>query len=79
MLVDVHNLTLVTDMFVGFHLVEGWDVILGSVFNHFGLPENGTFIKICIATAPVFMDFCIKFWIFNHLTRFSLPFITTHS
>jgi len=67
----VFLLILVTDMFVGFHSVEGWDVILGSVFNHFGLPENDTFIKSFIATVPVFMDSCIKFWIFNYLTRFS--------
>ncbi|WAL59936.1 hypothetical protein [Thermocoleostomius sinensis] len=67
----VFLLILVTDMFVGFHSVEGWDVILVSVFNHFGLPENDTFIKSFIATVPVFMDSCIKFWIFNYLTRFS--------
>lgn len=67
----VFLLILVTDMFVGFHSVEGWDVILVSVFNHFGLPENDTFIKSFIVTVPVFMDSCIKFWIFNYLTRFS--------
>lgn len=67
----VFLLILVTDMFVGFHSVEGWDVILASVFHHFGLPENDTFIKSFIATVPVFMDSCIKFWIFNYLTRFS--------
>uniref|UniRef100_B8HPN4 CemA family protein n=1 Tax=Cyanothece sp. (strain PCC 7425 / ATCC 29141) TaxID=395961 RepID=B8HPN4_CYAP4 len=64
-------LILLTDMFVGFHSVEGWEVILGGVMQHFSLPENDIFVKSFIATVPVIMDACIKFWIFNFLTRSS--------
>ncbi|MBO3460187.1 hypothetical protein G7B40_000395 [Aetokthonos hydrillicola Thurmond2011] len=62
---------LVTDMFVGFHSAEGWDVLLQNFTHHFGLPENEAAIKTFIATVPVIMDSCIKFWIFSYLTRFS--------
>ncbi|MBI4782421.1 MAG: CemA family protein [Oscillatoriophycideae cyanobacterium NC_groundwater_1537_Pr4_S-0.65um_50_18] len=62
---------LVTDIFVGFHSAEGWDVILAGIAEHLGVPENKAAINLFIATVPVFMDSCIKFWIFNFLTRYS--------
>lgn len=62
---------LVTDMFVGFHSAEGWDVLLEAMAHHFGLPESKVFISSFIATVPVIIDSCIKFWIFNYLTRYS--------
>ena len=62
---------LITDIFVGFHSAEGWEVILESILGHFGLPESKVFINGFIATVPVFIDSCIKFWIFNYLTRYS--------
>lgn len=62
---------LVTDIFVGFHSAEGWEVILEGVFHHFGLPESKVFINGFIATVPVFIDACVKFWIFSYLTRYS--------
>ncbi len=62
---------LITDMFVGFHSAEGWDVILGGITHHFGLPESQVLNKSFIATIPVIADSCIKFWIFNYLTRYS--------
>ncbi|HHP7245625.1 MAG TPA: hypothetical protein ACFE0H_13155 [Elainellaceae cyanobacterium] len=39
--------------------------------HHFGLPERPNAINLFIATVPVMMGSCIKFWIFNYLTRFS--------
>lgn len=62
---------LITDIFVGFHSAEGWEVILEGLSHRFGLPESKVIIYSFIATVPVFMDSCIKFWIFNYLTRFS--------
>lgn len=69
--VKVFIFILVTDMFVGFHSAEGWSVILNGVGRHFGLPENEAAVGMFIATVPVFLDSCIKFWIFSYLTRFS--------
>lgn len=62
---------LLTDMFVGFHSAEGWEVILEGVIHHFSLPESKVFINGFIATVPVIIDACIKFWIFSYLTRYS--------
>lgn len=62
---------LVTDMFVGFHSAEGWEVLLQGVTRHFGLPENPAAVNTFIATVPVIIDSCIKFWIFSYLTRYS--------
>lgn len=62
---------LITDMFVGFHSAEGWEVILEGILHHFGLPESKVFINGFIATVPVMIDACIKFWIFSYLTRYS--------
>lgn len=69
--VKVFLFILVTDMFVGFHSAEGWEVILEGVTDHFGLPESKAFINGFIATVPVVIDSCIKFWIFSYLTRYS--------
>ncbi len=60
---------LLTDIFVGFHSAEGWEVILGSIFSHFGLPENRQFIYLFIATFPVILDSFFKLLIFNYFTR----------
>jgi CemA family len=69
--VKVFLFILVTDMFVGFHSAEGWEVILGGLATHLGLPESKTAIYGFIATVPVIMDSIVKFWIFSYLTRYS--------
>ncbi len=60
---------LLTDMFVGFHSAEGWEVIIESTFGHFGLPESRNFVFLFIATVPVIMDSVFKLLIFNYFTR----------
>ncbi|MCS7030634.1 MAG: hypothetical protein NZL92_03750 [Gloeomargarita sp. SKYG116] len=62
---------LVTDLFVGFHSVEGWEVLLETLSEHFGLTPNRRLIYTFIATVPVVLDAMIKFWIFNYLNRSS--------
>lgn len=69
--VKVFLFILVTDMFVGFHSAEGWEVLLEGVAHHFGLPESRVAINTFIATVPVMMDSVIKFWIFTYLTQYS--------
>ncbi|MFN5515764.1 MAG: CemA family protein [Cyanobacteriota bacterium] len=69
---DVANVfifILLTDVFVGFHSAEGWEVILGSLMAHVGLTENRTFIFLFIATVPVLLDSLFKLLIFNYFTR----------
>ncbi|WP_448381126.1 CemA family protein [Gloeomargarita sp.] len=62
---------LVTDLFVGFHSVEGWEVLLETLSHHFGITPNRSAIYTFIATVPVILDAAIKFWIFNYLSRSS--------
>jgi hypothetical protein len=69
--VKVFLFILITDMFVGFHSAEGWEVLLEGVAHHFGLPESRVAINTFIATVPVMMDSVIKFWIFTYLTQYS--------
>lgn len=70
-LTKVFLFILVTDMFVGFHSAEGWEVLLEGVLHHLGLSESKVFVNGFIATIPVVLDSCIKFWIFSYLTRYS--------
>ncbi|APB32419.1 CemA family protein [Gloeomargarita lithophora Alchichica-D10] len=62
---------LVTDLFVGFHSAEGWEVLLETLSLHFGFTPNRAAIYAFIATIPVILDSAIKFWIFNYLSRSS--------
>lgn len=62
---------LVTDLFVGFHSAEGWEVLLETLSHHFGFAPNRSAIYAFIATVPVILDSAIKFWIFNYLSRSS--------
>ena len=62
---------LVTDLFVGFHSAEGWEVLLETLSEHFGFTPNRSAIYAFIATVPVIWDSAIKFWIFNYLSRSS--------
>ena len=62
---------LLTDMFVGFHSAEGWEVLLSNSFEHFGLAENPKFNGLFIATIPVIMDSTFKLLIFNYFSRSS--------
>ncbi|MEH2381732.1 MAG: hypothetical protein V7K27_23070 [Nostoc sp.] len=69
--VKVFIFILITDIFVGFHSAEGWEVLLEGIGYHFGLPESKVVIHTFIATVPVMMDSVIKFWIFTYFTQFS--------
>jgi len=69
---------LFTDVFVGFHSPHGWEVILGGVSRHLGLPENHDFIFLFIATFPVILDTVFKYWIFRYLNRISPSAVATY-
>jgi hypothetical protein len=69
---------LFTDVFVGFHSPHGWEVILESSLEHFGLPQNHSFINMFIATFPVMLDTVIKYWIFRYLNQISPSAVATY-
>jgi hypothetical protein len=68
---------LFTDIFVGFHSPHGWEVILESLANHFGLPADERFTYLFIATFPVILDTIFKYWIFRYLNQISPSAVAT--
>ncbi len=71
-------LILLTDVFVGFHSPHGWEVILETTLEHFGLPPNQNFISMFIATFPVMLDTVFKYWIFRYLNQISPSAVATY-
>lgn len=69
---------LVTDVFVGFHSPHGWEVIMDTAFEHFGIPTNQSFINMFIATFPVMLDTVFKYWIFRYLNQISPSAVATY-
>nr|AYW12069.1 chloroplast envelope membrane protein [Burmannia disticha] len=62
---------LVTDLWIGFHSTHGWELIIGSVYNDFGLSQNDQIISGLVSTFPVILDTIVKYWIFHYLNRVS--------
>lgn len=69
---------LFTDVFVGYHSPHGWEVLLGGLARHLGIPENQEAIFAFIATFPVFLDTLFKYWIFRYLNRVSPSAVATY-
>jgi CemA family len=69
---------LLTELLVGFHSLNGWEVFLKSLLERFGLPENEEFIMLCIATFPVLLDTAFKYWIFRYLNKLSPSTVVTY-
>jgi hypothetical protein len=63
---------------VGFHSPHGWEVIMETVLDHFGLPANQSFINMFIATFPVMLDTVFKYWIFRYLNQISPSAVATY-
>ncbi|WP_323374551.1 proton extrusion protein PcxA [Nostoc commune] len=68
---------LFTDMFVGFHSPEGWEVLLAGLAEHLGLPASRNLIFFFIATFPVILNTIFKYWIFRYLSRLSPSALAT--
>ena len=68
---------LSTDIFVGFHSPEGWEVIVEGLIEHLGLPANKTIVFFFIATFPVILNTIFKYWIFRYLSRLSPSALAT--
>ncbi|MBN3897654.1 MAG: proton extrusion protein PcxA [Nostoc sp. NOS(2021)] len=68
---------LFTDIFVGFHSPDGWEVILEGLAEHLGLPASKNAIFFFIATFPVILNTIFKYWIFRYLSRLSPSALAT--
>jgi len=69
---------LVTDLLVGYHSSNLWELFFQFWFNHYGLPENQTGIFLLVATFPVLLDVLFKYLIFRHLNRASPATVATY-
>lgn len=69
---------LLTDPCVGFHSPHGWELSVGSSFEHFGLAPNKYAISCFVSTFPVILDTVFKYRIFRHLNRTSPSIVATY-
>nr|YP_009341885.1 envelope membrane protein [Aletris spicata]ALV25519.1 envelope membrane protein [Aletris spicata] len=69
--IKAFSILLVTDLWIGFHSTHGWELIMGLVYNDFGLAHNNQIISGLVSTFPVILDTIVKYWIFHYLNRLS--------
>nr|YP_009549024.1 chloroplast envelope membrane protein [Calciphilopteris ludens]AYW15999.1 chloroplast envelope membrane protein [Calciphilopteris ludens] len=72
------SILLLTDLCVGFHSPHGWEILVESFFEHFGLTPNRYVIPRFVSTFPVILDTLFKYWIFRHLNRTSPSIVATY-
>jgi hypothetical protein len=69
---------LITDLLVGYHSPNIWELFFEFIFNHYGIPESQTVIFLLVATLPVLLDVLFKYLIFRHLNRSSPATVATY-
>nr|UUL71753.1 chloroplast envelope membrane protein [Allium wallichii] len=69
--IKAFSILLVTDLWIGFHSTHGWELMIGSIYNDFGLAHNEPIISGLVSTFPVILDTIVKYWIFRFLNRVS--------
>nr|YP_010916417.1 chloroplast envelope membrane protein [Tillandsia tectorum]WIL92694.1 chloroplast envelope membrane protein [Tillandsia tectorum] len=69
--IKAFSILLVTDLWIGFHSTHGWELIIGSFYNDFGLAHNDQIISGLVSTFPVILDTIVKYWVFHYLNRVS--------
>nr|QEV85170.1 chloroplast envelope membrane protein [Hexalectris revoluta] len=62
---------LVTDLWIGFHSTHSCELMIGSIYNDFGLAQNDQILSGLVSTFPVILDTIVKYWIFHFLNRVS--------
>lgn len=69
--IKAFSIILVTDLWVGFHSPNGWELIINSFYNDFGFAHNEQIISSLVSTFPVILDTIVKYWVFRYLTNVS--------
>ena len=62
-------LLLSSDVLVGYHSADGWNTVLESLGEKYGIADNHAAISIFTALVPVGMDVLFKFWVFKYLRK----------
>ncbi|GMH32934.1 hypothetical protein BSKO_00768 [Bryopsis sp. KO-2023] len=60
---------LLADILLGYHSEEGWTAAIRVISGHYGKEPEESAIYIFVATVPVLLDTCFKYWIFEGLNR----------
>nr|WKF50950.1 chloroplast envelope membrane protein [Iris vartanii] len=69
--IKAFSILLVTDLWIGFHSTHGWELMIGLIYNDFGLAHNDQIISGLVSTFPVILDTIVKYLIFHFLNRVS--------
>nr|YP_010998290.1 envelope membrane carbon uptake protein [Dracula mendozae]WPM86449.1 envelope membrane carbon uptake protein [Dracula mendozae] len=69
--IKAFSILLVTDLWIGFHSTHGWELMICSIYNDFGLAQNDQILSGLVSTFPVILDTIVKYWIFHFLNRIS--------
>nr|QYK18665.1 envelope membrane protein [Octomeria grandiflora] len=69
--IKAFSILLVTDLWIGFHSTHGWELMISSIYNDFGLAQNDQILSGLVSTFPVILDTIVKYWIFHFLNRVS--------
>nr|YP_009548330.1 chloroplast envelope membrane protein [Bommeria hispida]AYW15151.1 chloroplast envelope membrane protein [Bommeria hispida] len=72
------SILLLTDLCLGFHSPHGWEILVESLLEHFGLTPNKYVIPRFVSTFPVILDTPFKYWISRHLNRTSPSIVATY-
>ncbi|KAJ1698034.1 hypothetical protein LUZ63_006546 [Rhynchospora breviuscula] len=65
---------LITDIFLGYHSVSGWEALIEILLERYGLEIDEAAITIFICVVPVVIDALVKLWV-RMFMYFLLPFI----
>lgn len=69
--IKAFSILLLTDLCIGFHSPQGWDLMIGSIYKDFGFYHNDQIISGLVSTFPVILDTIFKYFIFRYLNRVS--------
>nr|YP_010477846.1 envelope membrane protein [Polystachya concreta]UVI18222.1 envelope membrane protein [Polystachya concreta] len=69
--IKAFSILLLTDLWIGFHSTHGWELMIGLIYNDFGLAQNDQILSGLVSTFPVILDTIVKYWIFHFLNRVS--------
>nr|YP_009564122.1 CemA [Dysphania pumilio]QAX91492.1 CemA [Dysphania pumilio]QDL00233.1 CemA [Dysphania pumilio] len=69
--IKAFSILLVTDLCIGFHSPQGWELLISSIYKDLGFAHNDQIIASLVSTFPVILDTIFKYWIFRSLNRVS--------
>nr|AEX37317.1 envelope membrane protein [Arbutus unedo] len=69
--IKAFSILLLIDLCTGYHSTRGWELIIDSVYNNFGLVHNDQILSALVCILPPTLDAIFKYLIFYYLNRVS--------